>query len=763
MNDYQLRQGDKLYVFSTSIVDNVIRLSCKNQAGKNYSRDFTVYDINAIDPIFSEIQTESEAIKFIDKALGVHKVGVIEQSGIIKIIFYVQKNGLIHSVEIPLGEAGKSLLQSKIDNLNADNEFASTAQIGQPIEISPQTYDNTNFSTGNMNSYGQQSFYSPPIITPIEGETTNDSNYNFNQFMSQYQISGGTGFYEGSSQFETGTGFTGTDLGNFGSFIQQDNNQYTQYNTTNDFSGFEGQSLSVQYLPTQIMSPNDYNSSTFEYSSNQFTTSDNNYFTSTNYDNSYQTTSTSYEANSYSYPTTYTNTMNQYNQSAIEETAYNGQEYQTYESTASVTSLNNNILPTIAPAEPIDTNYNENNQYETNTNAVESSPLDLPSDKGINEIEETATSTKLTDANDNQKNIQQTTTTSATQSNINTSQNLKTQKENVPPQTTIDELELQKLKEQAAEAAVLREQIAQFEPLKKQVEEMAELKNQLLELNKLREKAVELNMAKSQLEELNELRQQVGQMNILRQQIEELNTLRSQVAITENLKKRVEELEHLKILYEQEIQKLREIQMQRESINEKSNSNITNKGLESKQIAFEENTEQICVKGDIIHDANELEMLTRKINKSNKKLTLNLLYKASADTDRAAAFHAKCDDANSTIVLVETDKGKRFGGYTTCSWSGDCVDKKDENAFVFSLDKMKTYDNIPEEEAIGCYPKFGPIFLGCQIRIYDKAFSKGGTTFESGLNYNTEEDFELTGGDRVFNVKEIEVYEVIAQ
>ena len=156
-------------------------------------------------------------------------------------------------------------------------------------------------------------------------------------------------------------------------------------------------------------------------------------------------------------------------------------------------------------------------------------------------------------------------------------------------------------------------------------------------------------------------------------------------------------------------------------------------------------------------------MLTRKINKLNRKLTLNLLYKATADSDKAEAFHGKCDDAKSTIVLVETDKGLRFGGYTTCSWAGDCIDKKDEDAFVFSLDKMKTYDNIPGEDAIGCYPKFGPIFLGCQIRIYDNAFSKGGTTFEKGLNYNTEEDFELTDGDRIFNVKDIEVYEVIPQ
>ena len=50
-----------------------------------------------------------------------------------------------------------------------------------------------------------------------------------------------------------------------------------------------------------------------------------------------------------------------------------------------------------------------------------------------------------------------------------------------------------------------------------------------------------------------------------------------------------------------------------------------------------------------------------------------------------------------------------------------------------------------------------------QIRIYDDAFSKGGTTYEKGLNYNTDEDYVLNGGDRIFGVKEIEVYEVIVQ
>ena len=169
------------------------------------------------------------------------------------------------------------------------------------------------------------------------------------------------------------------------------------------------------------------------------------------------------------------------------------------------------------------------------------------------------------------------------------------------------------------------------------------------------------------------------------------------------------------------------------------------------------------VKGDIIHDMNELEMITKKINKENKRIIINLLYKASADSDSAAVFHEKCDSANNTIVLVETKDGKRFGGYTTQSWRGNCIDKPDTDAFIFSFDKMKTYDNIPGDDAIGCYPKFGPIFLGCQIKIFDNAFTKGGTTFEKELNFNTEEDYELTGGSRTFDVKDIEVYEVIIE
>ena len=172
------------------------------------------------------------------------------------------------------------------------------------------------------------------------------------------------------------------------------------------------------------------------------------------------------------------------------------------------------------------------------------------------------------------------------------------------------------------------------------------------------------------------------------------------------------------------------------------------------------NTDFAYSKGTIIKNKSELELIVNKINKNNKKIKLDLIYKASVDSDSAKSFHYHCDNARNSVILIETLNGKRFGGYTSQSWEGDCVQKKDPNAFVFSLDKMDTYKVIPNKEAIGCYPDHGAVFLGCQIRIYDNAFKNGGTTFTKGVTYLTNEDFELSGGEKKFGIKEIEAYSV---
>jgi len=295
--------------------------------------------------------------------------------------------------------------------------------------------------------------------------------------------------------------------------------------------------------------------------------------------------------------------------------------------------------------------------------------------------------------------------------------------------------------------------------------------NELLKIKESYENEIEL--LKEDLEKLNKenekLKEEIEELkhnytvatNENESLVNDINNLKSSIANNQKdilnedeIKRLIEENSVFRIKAQENESLKKQLEEYRIKLKEQENE-------ERDEEEEEEYIERNEVIGDIIHNKNELDMITNKINKDNKKIIINLLYKATADSDKASVFHEKCDKAKNSIVLVETENGMRFGGYTTCSWSGNCVDKNDTDAFIFSFDKMKTYDNIPGDEAIGCYPKFGPIFLGCQIKIFDNFFTKGGTTFERELNFNTEEDYELTGGDKEFKVKDIEVYEVL--
>ena len=164
---------------------------------------------------------------------------------------------------------------------------------------------------------------------------------------------------------------------------------------------------------------------------------------------------------------------------------------------------------------------------------------------------------------------------------------------------------------------------------------------------------------------------------------------------------------------------------------------------------------------NILKSDSEMANVTQRIQSIlNKNIRYNIIYYSRVDGDKAANFHKKCDKARKSLVLVRDNNGNRFGGFTMRDWAGNCIQKKDEKAFIFSVDKNKIYRVLPDQVAIGCYPNFGPIFFGCQIRVYDNFFSKGGSTYLKGQNYATEEDYELTNGHQAFGIKDLEVYEV---
>ena len=555
--------------------------------------------------------------------------------------------------------------------------------------------------------------------------------------------------------------------------------------TNNDFiSSYSYQNIDTQY---SVSDNANYENTSENYLQNIETTNNaintgfdiNNY---TNYDNyNIQSENQDIITTNQNIETTYQgqdiniNTYNEYQSTPVEN-------YQAYESTQNYEEYNTNIQPAT-----YETTTYETTNYQA---PLYSPPIEEPSPNQFIQATTTTTTTTNTFNTNNVSDERITKLQDDTNYLKAEHQNIQTQLNNLSGQlndyqnkiTSIGQSEqdneiqalknenqlikqqlqeLSMLRKEASEAQYLKSQLSQMDPLRQQATESDMIKSQLAELETLKQKIDELRNTKNQINEINNLKEEFTQINQLKRQLNELNYQKNQALEDNELKERIKQLENINLQQEKEIRILRESQSKIVQNKNVKNVNISS-GLESRQLYFEEEPEQICVKGDIIHNAQELELITRKINKSNKKITLNLIYKATVDSDKAQAFHNKCDKAQSTLVLIETNRGKRFGGFTSCSWDGECLEKKDENAFIFSLNKMLTYDNIKGEDAIGCYPKFGPIFMGCQIRIYDNAFVKGGTTFEKGLNFDTQEDYELTGGEREFGVKEIEVYEVLA-
>ena len=830
VHSYQLTQKNKVYILTTSVLGNDIKISVKDKAGTMaFSRSFTIETWKKIGAVFEAIQNAQDAIQWINKTLKTHKVKVIEAGNMVKIIFFIVENRTKHLVEIPISEGG----QINATLGTASTTLSSTAVVDTNIDTSSfatgavetTNIDNTAFNTGDfVSSNVQTTSYDAGAMMEAQSQimqqgaatttttTTTTTEVNFSreigldpskivnqtvnpntqeiinsieeekklrlsQVGKVVNTSGQSSAFQEASQFQS-TDFQIPEQTTTNITTENINlNQFTT--TTTDVApdltaqyttSTEAQNFTVPDTSSQI-NFQEYQASSTPVVNTQFTE------TNTQISNVAQASSTT-QNYSLPYITPADETVPTVNMEIKAEPAPVEMNFENY--TQNTTEIN-------AQPTPVEMNFENYTQNTTEINA-QPTPVEMNFENYTqntnNEVNydqyqatETATTTTTTQF-DTQNNAQderlvklEGDTNSlknehqeiqAKLSNLlNQVNSYKSQIESLEREKNSRELsalraentaikqqlsELNSLRREAAEVQMLRSQVAQMDPLRRKAAELDSLRGQLNELNMLKSKVAELSGLQGQLSEINNLKAQISQMNLSQQNAQDDEK--------EMLKRKLQELENLKMQYEQEIKTLK---------GAKSSVVKESSGLEKTQHLFEEKTQQISVKGDIIHNTEELELITRKINKSNKKITLNLLYKATVDSDKAKAFHDKCDQAQSSLVLIETDKGKRFGGFTTCSWAGECEEKKDEDAFVFSLDKMMTYDNIQGEDAIGCYPKFGPIFLGCQIRIYDNAFSKGGTTFEKGLNYNTEEDYELTGGDRIFNVKEIEVYEVIAQ
>ena len=176
----------------------------------------------------------------------------------------------------------------------------------------------------------------------------------------------------------------------------------------------------------------------------------------------------------------------------------------------------------------------------------------------------------------------------------------------------------------------------------------------------------------------------------------------------------------------------------------------------------------IINKSNIIKSANNIQFLIERLkNKEKQKIAFKLLFQASKDGDTSSDFHRICDGKPHQLIFIKTTKGEIFGGYTKEGFKSQENDIKDHNSFVFSVSKEAIY-NIKSNNCYSIYDskERGPCFSGsgCYIISIKKNMLKDqGNTCIAKESYfeGISKDYEINNGERYFNVKEIEVYQVL--
>ena len=186
----------------------------------------------------------------------------------------------------------------------------------------------------------------------------------------------------------------------------------------------------------------------------------------------------------------------------------------------------------------------------------------------------------------------------------------------------------------------------------------------------------------------------------------------------------------------------------------------------------------------ILNTLKKIEIENNRTTKNNisylyqstENIIFKLVYRATRDGDSSRDFHNKCDKIGPNITLLKTNNNVKFGGFTNCNWGvpenaedkkNDVqgVQKSDPDSFCFSLTSKKIYlHNIEKDGAIFCSNKYGPTFSDNIFAVNNKMLSKGGycTKKDKSFFVGQKKDYEISGGEKTFQIKELEIFEIIA-
>ncbi len=176
--------------------------------------------------------------------------------------------------------------------------------------------------------------------------------------------------------------------------------------------------------------------------------------------------------------------------------------------------------------------------------------------------------------------------------------------------------------------------------------------------------------------------------------------------------------------------------------------------LESNNLLFNKEIQFSILKGN-----DESKFIYVCIGKKNTMF--KLIYKMTKDGKDKKYFHEKYDKKGATLCLFKIkDKDIRYGVFTSVSWDCESGEKKDENAFIFSINNKKIFKTTNPINLffVMCLWSF---FGGNQFRDYELWFSEADNYGFSNNRIYPDKNKECTQGLNTFGLDELEVFQVL--
>ena len=218
--------------------------------------------------------------------------------------------------------------------------------------------------------------------------------------------------------------------------------------------------------------------------------------------------------------------------------------------------------------------------------------------------------------------------------------------------------------------------------------------------------------------------------------------------------------------HKETLSKLESTEKKLKDIENEYNSLFPSESLISNQIPI--NTISIPLMSSIIKNYEEYLKILDMISPGSI-LTMHLIYKTMFHGDDLKTFKKRANRHERTLILIETNDNKRFGGYSTRDWGifkeilSNFIDinsfQDDKNSFLFSLDNYKKFIIKDINKAIYSDSKHVLVFGDGDIIIKDNYLNKSSECYfpKSYGNPGIDNVNDLCGANK-FIVKNIEMY-----